>query len=92
MDRGFLFADGIYEVSAVVDGRLVDNELHMARLERSVGEIELPLPRPIDQIAALMRELVEQNAVREGLVYLQVTRGGIPRGASHSLPRSLLPS
>ncbi len=75
MDRGFLFADGIYEVSAVLDGKLVDNELHMARLARSVGEIGLALPLPTAEIAALMRALVEKNALKEGLVYLQVTRG-----------------
>lgn len=75
MDRGFLFADGIYEVSAVLDGKLVDNDLHMARLERSVGEIELPLPLPVAEIAELMRELVTRNRLQEGLVYLQVTRG-----------------
>jgi D-alanine transaminase len=75
MDRGFLFADGIYEVSAVLDGKLVDNAMHMARLERSVGEISLPLPLPVKRIAELMKELVEKNGLKEGLVYLQVTRG-----------------
>jgi D-alanine transaminase len=75
MDRGFLFADGIYEVSAVLDGKLVDNAMHMARLERSVGEIALPLPLPVKRIAELMKELVEKNGLKEGLVYLQVTRG-----------------
>ncbi len=75
MDRGFLFADGIYEVSAVMGGKLVDNDLHMARLERSVGMIGLALPAPAAQITALMQELVRQNALVEGLVYLQVTRG-----------------
>jgi D-alanine transaminase len=75
MDRGFLFADGIYEVSAVIDGKLVDNALHMARLERSVGEIGLALPMPVAGIAELMKELVSRNGLKEGLVYLQVTRG-----------------
>ncbi len=83
MDRGFLFADGIYEVSAVLDGKLVDNGLHMARLERSVGEIDLPLPLPTAEIAELMRELVTRNRLREGLVYLQVTRGA---DATRSFP------
>jgi D-alanine transaminase len=50
LDRGFLFADGIYEVSAVLDGRLVDNEAHLARLQRSVGEIALPLPETLARI------------------------------------------
>jgi D-alanine transaminase len=83
MDRGFLFADGIYEVSAVLDGKLVDNGLHMARLERSVGEIELPLPLPTAEIAELMRELVTRNRLQEGRVYLQVTRGA---DATRSFP------
>jgi D-alanine transaminase len=78
MDRGFLFADGIYEVSAVIGGKLVDNDLHMARLERSVAMIGLPLPETTAQIAALMKELVRLNALKEGLVYLQVTRGTEP--------------
>jgi D-alanine transaminase len=83
MDRGFLFADGIYEVAAVIDGRLVDNDLHLARLARSVGEIDLALPETTATIAALMREIVQRNALREGLVYLQVTRGA---DASRAFP------
>jgi D-alanine transaminase len=75
MDRGFLFADGIYEVAAVVDGRLVDLALHLARLERSVGEIALPLPETPARIGELMTDMVTRNALGEGLVYLQVTRG-----------------
>ena len=75
MDRGFLFSDGIYEVAAVLGGRLVDNDLHMARLERSVGEIGLALPETTPKITALMHELVQRNKLTEGLVYLQVTRG-----------------
>jgi D-alanine transaminase len=83
MDRGFLFADGIYEVSAVLDGRLVDNALHLARLERSVGEIGLALPLPVARIAELMAEVAARNALMEGLVYLQVTRGA---DANRSFP------
>jgi D-alanine transaminase len=75
MDRGFLFADGIYEVAAVLDGKLVDLDLHLARLERSVKEIQLPLPLPAHEIGRLMRELAHRNQLTEGLVYLQVTRG-----------------
>jgi D-alanine transaminase len=75
MDRGFLFADGIYEVAAVIDGKLVDLDLHLARLGRSVGEIGLALPEPLPQIGALMREIAARNHLTEGLIYLQVTRG-----------------
>jgi D-alanine transaminase len=75
MDRGFLFADGIYEVAAVLDGKLVDLDLHMKRLKRSVGEIGIRLPMPVGKIGKLMGELAVKNALREGLIYLQVTRG-----------------
>src|ERR1700742_4157105 len=71
-DRGFLFADGIYEVAAVLDGKLIDNASHLARLERSVGEISLALPETIDRIQEIQRELIARNNVVNGLVYLQV--------------------
>lgn len=90
-DRGFLFADGIYEVSAVLDGKLVDNDLHMARLERSVGEIGLALPLPVGEIAALMHEMVTRNALTEGLVYLQVTRGA-EEGRNFPFPKQAKPT
>ncbi len=90
-DRGFLFADGIYEVSAVLDGKLVDNALHLARLARSVGEIGLALPLPVERIGELMREMVERNALREGLVYLQVTRGA-ESGRNFPFPKAATPS
>lgn len=90
-DRGFLFADGIYEVSAVLDGRMIDNALHMSRLERSVGEIGLALPFPTKRIAELMQELIEKNALQEGLVYLQVTRGA-ENGRNFPFPKEARPS
>lgn len=74
-DRGFIFGDGIYEVTAVLGGRLIDNELHMARLKRSLGELRIEAPMPIDNLPAMMRELVARNSLDEGLVYMQVTRG-----------------
>ena len=75
MDRGFLFADGIYEVSAVLDGRLVDNEAHLARLDRSLGEIGIRNPYATAEWIRLETELVARNDLNEGLVYMQVTRG-----------------
>jgi D-alanine transaminase len=78
-DRGFLFADGVYEVSAVLGGRLVDNEAHLERLRRSLGELRLESPVPVDGIPALQEELIERNGLEEGLVYLQVTRGAADR-------------
>ena len=75
MDRGFLFADGIYEVSAVLDGKLVDNAAHLARLDRSLGEIGIRNPHTLAEWEGLETELVARNALDEGLVYMQVTRG-----------------
>jgi D-alanine transaminase len=75
LDRGFLFADGIYEVAAVLDGKLIDNASHLARLERSVGEISLALPETTERIQEIQRELVARNSLVNGMVYLEVTRG-----------------
>lgn len=74
-DRGFLFADAVYEVVSVLDGRLIDFDGHMARLARSLGALSLPCSKSRDEWLAIFRRLVEKNAVEEGLVYLQVTRG-----------------
>ena len=75
MDRGFLFADGIYEVSAVLNGRLVDHEAHLARLDRSLAEIRIANPYSAAEWTRLQEELVRRNGLAEGLVYMQVTRG-----------------
>jgi D-alanine transaminase len=74
-DRGFLFADGVYEVIALVDGRFVDDAPHLDRLERSLHEIQLALPMPRAALHQMLVELAARNSVTEGLVYLQVTRG-----------------
>lgn len=74
-DRGFLFADAIYEVSAVIDGRLVDNDLHLDRLERSVGELSIPMPMPRERILVVQHELIRRNSLDQGVVYLQISRG-----------------
>lgn len=78
-DRGFLFADAVYEVSTVLDGKLVDNLAHMERLKRSLSELKMGSPVPVDDIPALMEELVARNDVAEGMVYLQVSRGAADR-------------
>ncbi|MFJ7438049.1 D-amino-acid transaminase [Methylorubrum thiocyanatum] len=83
MDRGFLFADGIYEVAAVLHGRLVDNAGHLARLDRSLSEIGIRNPHSAEEWERLEKELVERNGVREGLVYIQVTRGVAERDFSY---------
>jgi D-alanine transaminase len=78
LDRGFLFADGIYEVTTVIGGRLIDLDAHLDRLARSAAEIGLPLREGRDAIAALHREIVAREALDEGVVYLQATRGADP--------------
>lgn len=78
-DRGFIFADGIYEVSAVLGGKLVDCEAHLARLERSCGEIRLPLPWSRAELVAIHEELIAKNDLDEGGIYLEVTRGAADR-------------
>lgn len=75
LDRGFMFADGVYEVAAVLGRRLVDNQSHLARLRRSLGEIRLESPVPLEELDGLMADLVRRNGLDEGTVYLQITRG-----------------
>src|SRR5664279_4013457 len=89
LDRGFLFADGIYEVSAVLDGKLIDNASHLARLERSVGEISLALPESIERIQEIQHELVARNHLVNGMVYLEVTRGA-DTGRDFAFPKGCL--
>ena len=91
LDRGFLFADGIYEVAAVLDGRLIDNASHLARLERSVGEISLALPETIERIEEIQQELVKRNNLVNGMVYLQVTRGA-HSGRDFAFPKVVKPT
>ena len=74
-DRGFLFADGVYEVTSVLDGKLIDFEGHAKRLERSLGELDMAAPVTMDELLAIHRELVAKNEIVDGLVYLQITRG-----------------
>jgi D-alanine transaminase len=78
-DRGFLFADGIYEVTAVVGGRLVDMPAHLARLARSAGELGLTLALDDAGVIEVHEELVRRNRLDEGIVYLQATRGAADR-------------
>jgi D-alanine transaminase len=74
-DRGYQFADGVYEVCEVRGGQLVDERRHMQRLVRSLTELRMALPMPLNALGVVLRETVRRNRVRDGLVYLQMTRG-----------------
>ena len=78
-DRGYLFADAVYEVWSVFDGCLADLDGHLARLERSLRELQIALPMPRESLLVVLNEVVRRNRVREGMVYLQVSRGAAPR-------------
>ena len=74
-DRGFLFADGVYEVTSVLDGKLIDFDGHARRLARSLGELGMRNPIATEDLLEVHRELVRANGIVEGLIYLQITRG-----------------
>ncbi len=74
-DRGFLFADGVYEVSLVLDGHLVDNRGHLMRLLRSLDKLGMRAPLSIDDMLGIQKKLIEKNQLVEGSIYLQITRG-----------------
>ncbi|CAN7520455.1 D-amino-acid transaminase [Bosea sp. LjRoot237] len=89
-DRGFIFGDGIYEVSAVLGGKLVDCEAHLARLERSAGELGLALPWSKAELIAIHDELIARNDLNEGSIYLQVSRGAADR--DFAFPKDVKPT
>ena len=83
-DRGYQLADAVYEVWALFDGKLADAEGHFARLERSLGELRIPMPMSRTALTLVLKEAVRRNRVREGLLYLQVSRGVARR--DHAFP------
>ena len=89
-DRGFLFADGVYEVTSVLDGKLVDFAGHAARLRRSLAELDMAAPASEAELLEIHRELVARNGLEEGLIYLQVTRGAADR--DFGWPEGLAPT
>lgn len=89
-DRGFQFADGVYEVVPIVTDRMVDSGPHLDRLERSLSELDIALPVSRKVLEMVMQELVARNGVSEGLIYMQVTRGVAPR--DHKFPSGVRPS
>ncbi|MCV6592634.1 MAG: D-amino-acid transaminase [Silicimonas sp.] len=94
-DRGFLFADGVYEVTSVLDGKLIDFDGHAKRLERSLNELDMAAPVTMEELLAIHRELMAQNDLTEGMIYLQVTRGSdgdrdFPYPDASKVPSSLV--
>ncbi len=90
-DRGFLFADGIYEVSSILDGKPIDNAAHIARMHRSLNELQMTSPVSDEALLKIQAELIWRNKLTEGVVYWQITRGAaerdfaFPEGATPSL-------
>lgn len=78
-DRGNQLGDAVYEVCEVRGGRLIDETRHLRRLERSLGELSIVQPMSMKALGRVMRESIRRNRVRDGLVYLQVSRGAAPR-------------
>jgi D-alanine transaminase len=85
-DRGYQFADGVYEVCEVAGGRLVDAPRHLARLTRSLGELRIRAPMSLAALTSVMREVIRRNRVGDGLVYVQVTRGVARRDHAFPVP------
>ena len=83
-DRGYQFADGVYEVFAVHQGRMVGEQGHMDRLAHSLGELRIDWPMSARALGVIIREVSRRNRVRDGLIYLQITRGVARR--DHSFP------
>ncbi len=91
MDRGLLFADGVYEVAGVFDGVIIDNESHILRLKRSLNEIKLILPIELDELLLVQKKLIEINKLKEGTLYFHVTRG-IGQSREFEFPEGQSPS
>src|SRR5947208_13219319 len=89
-DRGFQFADGVYEVIAVNGGRLVDEAPHLVRLHRSLAELRIAAPIGDAALKIVIREIIRRNGVDTGIVYLQISRGAAPR--EHAFPKAAKPT
>jgi D-alanine transaminase len=89
-DRGYQFADGVYEVVPVYNGILVDEDLHLDRLDRSLGELRIASPMNRRALKLVSRELMRRNGLSNGFLYMQVTRGVAPR--DHKFPKDARPA
>jgi D-alanine transaminase len=83
-DRGYQFADGVYEVCEVRAAHVIEERRHLVRLMRSLAELRIGLPMPLSALSVVLHETVRRNRVRDGIVYLQVTRGVARR--DHAFP------
>ncbi|NLH82706.1 MAG: D-amino-acid transaminase [Phyllobacteriaceae bacterium] len=88
-DRGFLFADAVYEVCEVRDGEVIDSTLHLDRLERSLRELRIRMPMSRAALLVVMRQTIKRNRVRNGGIYIQISRGQSPR--DHLFPNPEVP-
>lgn len=91
-DRAFLMGDGVYEVTSVLDGKLIDFDGHLQRLERSLGELDMPKPEAFGDLLEIHRELVRANGIEDGMIYLQVTRGAADRDFVFPDPETVKPT
>lgn len=89
-DRGYQFADGVYEVVTIVNGKMIDEEGHLKRLSRSLSELRIDEPMKPVPLKMVMREVVRRNGILNGIIYLQVTRGVAPR--DHPFPKNTPPA
>jgi D-alanine transaminase len=89
-DRGYQFADGVYEVVTIVNGKMIDEEGHLERLWRSLAELQIDAPMKPGPLKMVMREVVRRNGIINGIIYLQVTRGVAPR--DHPFPKNTTPA
>jgi D-alanine transaminase len=86
-DRGYQFGDGVYEVCEVRGGLLIDERRHLDRLQRSLGELRIRVPMPLQALGIVMREVVARNRIRYGVVYVQITRGVARRDHAFPMPQ-----
>ncbi len=89
-DRGYQFADGVYEVVTVIRGKLIDEEPHLDRLDRSLRELDMASPMSRPPLKFVLREIIRRNRLKTGIVYFQVTRGVAPR--DHGYPANSTPA
>ena len=89
-DRGYQFADGVYEVVPIQNGRMIDEDPHLDRLDYSLRELRIAWPVSRAALKLILREMLRRNGLTDGLLYLQVTRGVAPR--DHKFPKAAKPA